>query len=61
MLMIKFYHTSGPDQNPRFISHGAVQKCVRANRPSYQNVSFAFRHHEFVEGRGPVGALDSGI
>ena len=39
MLLVKLYHTFGPDQNPRFISHGAVQKCVRANRPSYQNVS----------------------
>jgi hypothetical protein len=57
MLMIKFYHTSGPDQNPRFISHGAVQKCVRANRPSYQNVS---RETFWYDSRSVIMSLSKG-
>ena len=57
MLIIEFYHTSGPDQNPRFISRGAVQKCVRVNRPSYQNVS---RETFWYDSRSVIMSLSKG-
>jgi hypothetical protein len=57
MLMVGFYHTSGPDQNPRFISRGAVQKCVRVNRPSYQNVS---RETFWYDSRSVIMSLSNG-